>query len=225
MVWCRGGRSGSSSSSSSTSCRSSACSSASCTLLVRERNTAFVVVVGVGAGAGAGAAAHQRPARCWCGKRNTAFPCASDVVLFVCCCFYCSCYVLVVAVAAVAAAAAAGSLRETPPFLALLLLLCQKTDALPLVGAAVGPVLIFTLIAMIPIFGFSQVRPTPTSWTILEQHGPNHLGMRYNAHPTASNGPNHLGPRALTAMTPFFGFLPGLSRCLRRHHSRTQSMQ
>ena len=33
----------------------------------------------------------------------------------------------------------------------------------------------------------------PTARTILQQDGPNHLGLWYNAAPRASNRPNHLG--------------------------------
>ena len=36
----------------------------------------------------------------------------------------------------------------------------------------------------------------PTTWTILEQDGPNHLGLWYNAL-RITNGPNHLGLCAL----------------------------
>ena len=32
-----------------------------------------------------------------------------------------------------------------------------------------------------------------TTWTFLQHDGPNHLGLRCNAAPCASNGPNHLG--------------------------------
>ena len=37
----------------------------------------------------------------------------------------------------------------------------------------------------------------PTTWTILQKDRPDHLGLRYNELPDASNGPNHLGLCAL----------------------------
>ena len=37
----------------------------------------------------------------------------------------------------------------------------------------------------------------PTTWTILQQYGPNHLGLWYNALPEHKNGPSHLGLCAL----------------------------
>ena len=43
---------------------------------------------------------------------------------------------------------------------------------------------------------------TPTTWTILQHDGPNHLGLWCNALPRASNGPNHLGFGALQTLSP-----------------------
>ena len=47
--------------------------------------------------------------------------------------------------------------------------------------------------------GFQEARGgvTPTTWTILQQDGPNHLALCCNAHPLAPNGRNHLGMCAL----------------------------
>ena len=38
----------------------------------------------------------------------------------------------------------------------------------------------------------------PTTWTILQKDGPNHLGLMYNALPGHKNGPDHLGFCAAT---------------------------
>ena len=44
---------------------------------------------------------------------------------------------------------------------------------------------------------FEPVRAPHTTWTILQDDGPNHLGLRCNAFPGHQNGPNHLGLCAL----------------------------
>ena len=42
----------------------------------------------------------------------------------------------------------------------------------------------------------------PTTWTILQKYGPNHLGSQYNVLPAHLNGPNHLGFCALQVAGP-----------------------
>ena len=58
-----------------------------------------------------------------------------------------------------------------------------------------GPIL------ALPGASTALVRGSPTTWTILQQDGPNHLGLRSVFLPGASNGTYHLGLCALQVLT------------------------
>ena len=54
---------------------------------------------------------------------------------------------------------------------------------------------------------FTAVLLDPTTWTILQQDGPNHLGLWYDA-PRISTGPNHLGLCAQLGILGAAGLFP-----------------
>ena len=61
--------------------------------------------------------------------------------------------------------------------------------------------------------GAAGVVWAPTTWTVLENDGPNHLGLRCNVPPCASNGSDHPGLRALQEVrAPNGGCGRGLGR-------------